>query len=192
MLSNSTNHMIADAPQNSEELYLHYQSLAEAENINPQTLLATDYLNHFNEVHMLLDMLSDMPDCLEDIQEWQEKSYEQHFMDSSFHAKKLAIDAYHHSPAQHKIPFEETVDSMNTLVLTTIEQAEKMIADGDSQMLRDTISLYKPLMEELIEQCSAIINGTKHIAHQEDIDSYFSESPAEGGIDQNAIDDLFD
>ena len=30
-------------------------------NINPATGLATDYLNHFNEAIMLLDMLSKLP-----------------------------------------------------------------------------------------------------------------------------------
>ena len=31
-------------------------------NINEQSLLATDYLNHLNEVAMILRMLPDMPD----------------------------------------------------------------------------------------------------------------------------------
>ena len=33
--------------------------------INPATGLATDYLNHFNEAIMLLDMLAHCPDLLE-------------------------------------------------------------------------------------------------------------------------------
>jgi hypothetical protein len=37
-----------------------------AANINPQSGLATDYLNHFNEAIMLLEMIPDMPDCVED------------------------------------------------------------------------------------------------------------------------------
>lgn len=32
-------------------------------NINPRTGLATDYLNHFNEAVMLLEMVPDMPEC---------------------------------------------------------------------------------------------------------------------------------
>jgi len=35
-------------------------------NINEKTLLATDYLNHFNEFVMVLDLIPDMPDCLKD------------------------------------------------------------------------------------------------------------------------------
>ena len=37
-----------------------------AANINPHTGLATDYLNHFNEAVMLLEMVPDMPECAED------------------------------------------------------------------------------------------------------------------------------
>ena len=36
-------------------------------NINTSKLLATDYLNHFNEVIMLIEMVPDMPDIIEDV-----------------------------------------------------------------------------------------------------------------------------
>src|SRR5262249_13363385 len=41
-----------------------------AANINPRTGLATDYLNHFNEAVMLLEMVPDMPECAEDFLHW--------------------------------------------------------------------------------------------------------------------------
>ncbi|TKW73515.1 MAG: hypothetical protein DI543_26560, partial [Bradyrhizobium icense] len=37
-----------------------------AANINPRTGLATDYVKHFNEAIMLLQMIPDMPECAED------------------------------------------------------------------------------------------------------------------------------
>ena len=43
---------------------------------------------------MLLEMIPDMPDMLEDAQEWQPKSYKDHFRDSSIADKELAIEAY--------------------------------------------------------------------------------------------------
>jgi hypothetical protein len=43
-------------------------------NINAQTLLATDYLNHFNEIAMLLEMVPDMNDMLDEAKAWQPKS----------------------------------------------------------------------------------------------------------------------
>src|SRR5262245_28249336 len=46
------------------------QMLRDA-NINPRTGLATDYLNHFNEAIMLLEMIPDMPECADDFLEWR-------------------------------------------------------------------------------------------------------------------------
>jgi hypothetical protein len=56
-------------------------------NINPVSLLATDYLNHFNEAVMLLELIPDMPDMLEDAKRWAPKPYKQHFRDSGFMAE---------------------------------------------------------------------------------------------------------
>ena len=50
-----------------------------AANINPRTGLATDYLNHFNEAVMLLEMIPDMPECAEDFLGWQPLSYRRAF-----------------------------------------------------------------------------------------------------------------
>jgi hypothetical protein len=40
-------------------------------NINPVTGLATDYLNHFNEAIMMLELAPEMPDCMEDLSAWR-------------------------------------------------------------------------------------------------------------------------
>ncbi len=61
-----------------------FRKLVSGSNINEQTLLATDYLNHFNEVVMLIEMIADMPECLEDAKAWAPKSYQDHFRDSNF------------------------------------------------------------------------------------------------------------
>ena len=63
-------------------------------NINPRTGLATDYLNHFNEAIMLLEMIPDMPECAEDFLTWSPLSYAEHFWASNFKARDLAIEAY--------------------------------------------------------------------------------------------------
>jgi len=41
-------------------------AVLRAANINPPTGLATDYLNHFSEAVMLLEMVPVMPECAED------------------------------------------------------------------------------------------------------------------------------
>ena len=65
----------------------------KAANINPRTGLATDYLNHFNEAVMLLEMIPDIPECVEDFLQWHPLSYAEHFTASNFAARDLAISA---------------------------------------------------------------------------------------------------
>ncbi|MEZ5757002.1 MAG: hypothetical protein R3D86_02145 [Emcibacteraceae bacterium] len=173
--------------------YKKYQKLVFGKNINQQTLLATDYLNHFNEIHMLLGMLGDMPDCLDDILEWKSITYQEHFKYSVFQDKELAIDAYNHTPDQYKIPFENCVSKMNQLVLETIVKAKTAIDEQNTDSLNMLISDYTPRMEKLIEICSTIINSKEITSQQDIIDNYFDDSlPENESFDQNSIDDLFE
>src|SRR5690348_6148442 len=63
-------------------------------NIKPATGLATDYLNHFNEAIMLLEMLTSAAECKEDLLAWRPMSYREHFAASKFKHRDLAIAAY--------------------------------------------------------------------------------------------------
>ena len=65
-----------------------------AANVNPHTGFATDYLNHFNEAIMLLELLSDVPECREDFFAWQPKKYDEHFAASKSKHRDFAIAAY--------------------------------------------------------------------------------------------------
>src|SRR3546814_13782030 len=58
-----------------------YRLLVRGKKINQNTLLATDYLNHFNEIIMLLEMLPSMPECYGDAAEWRPKRYAAHIRD---------------------------------------------------------------------------------------------------------------
>src|ERR1700723_4758993 len=77
-----------------------------AANINPRTGLATDYLNHFNEAIMLLEMIPDMPECADDFLGWQPLSYREHFTASNFGARDLAIEAYDSADARIRSEFD--------------------------------------------------------------------------------------
>lgn len=98
-----------------------YQELVIGTNISEVTLLATDYLNHFNEIVMLLDMVPDMAECLEDAKDWKPKSYQDHFRDSFVADKELAVEVYDFAPVRYKAPFDRTTEEIN-----------QMVADGKS------------------------------------------------------------
>jgi len=175
--------------------YKEYQKLVKGKNINPKTLLATDYLNHFNEIHMLLGMVAEMPDCIEDIAEWKAITYQEHFENSVFQDKELAIEAYDHSPEKYRLPFENCVLEMDQLLFETIQEVEAALKNQNIDQLNLLIGDYSPKMKKLIEECSSIINSKEITSEQAVIDDYFGDEVENDHSDENAqndIDALFD
>src|SRR5947208_6733506 len=91
-------------------------AVLRAANINPRTGLATDYLNHFNEAIMLLEMIPDMPECAEDFLTWRPLSYAEHFRGSNFRARDLAIEAYKSADAKVRTEFDNITDTMTSIL----------------------------------------------------------------------------
>jgi hypothetical protein len=139
-------------------------------NINPQTLLATDYLNHFNEIIMLLEMIPDMTDCFEDVQAWKPKSYQDHFRDSQFRDKDLAVEAYDHVPSRYREPFETVIDQMNRLVFSAVERIGPLIEDAAEGELRHVCSDVSIRLQRMSDVASAIIHGSEKIIQRAEID----------------------
>src|SRR6202165_727467 len=97
-----------------------------AANINPRTGLATDYLNHFNEAIMLLEMIPDMPECAEDFLAWHPLSYREHFMASHFKTRELAIEAYESADIVIRTEFDHITTTM-TSILTAVSTAMREV-----------------------------------------------------------------
>src|SRR6202023_3307532 len=92
--------------------------LVEA-NINPVTGLATDYLNHFNEAIMILELAPQVPECIDDFCAWRPLSYCEHFAASRFKERDLAIAAYGNADPALRRRLDELADGMNAILLAT-------------------------------------------------------------------------
>ncbi|WP_029063824.1 hypothetical protein [Labrenzia sp. DG1229] len=129
----------------------------EQANINPQTGLATDYLNHFNEVMMLLEMLPDMPDCAEDVLDWEPLGYEGHFENSTFKDKQLAIMAYSAAPAFLREHLETHIADIDVLVGQIQDQLRK---SSDAASVAEDIAFRATHeIKPLIALAGAVIHG---------------------------------
>ena len=127
-----------------------------AANINPRTGLATDYLNHFNEAIMLLEMIPDMPECAGDFLVWQPLSYAEHFTASHFKARDLAIATYKSADAHIRAEFDSITGAMSS-ILSAVGAAMGDAQDerARSRLAEQAINWVKPL----VMQAGAIING---------------------------------
>jgi hypothetical protein len=128
----------------------------KAANINPRTGLATDYLNHFNEAIMLLEMIPDVPECATDFLEWRPLSYAEHFIASSFSARDLAIAAYEEADPEIRAEFDHMTTTM-TNILTAVSQA---MHEVEQDATRAKLALQAiSWLKELVAAAGGIING---------------------------------
>ncbi len=152
-----------------------FRRLVSGTNINEQTLLATDYLNHFNEVVMLIEMIADMPECLEDAQAWAPKTYQDHFRDSNVADRELAVQAYEHVPDAYRMPFEQVVAGLNHLVATGLRKIEQALETSDDGRIRDTVGTISRELQGLIDKAGAIIHGDQTVLDQVHIDDIMKD-----------------
>lgn len=164
------------------------QERLQGSNIHPTSYLATDYLNHFNEVMMLLEMAIDMPEMLDDAAEWEPKSYEQHYRDSQLGEKELAIEAYAASAPEYREPFDALVGELNEIVLSTIEQAQEIAGNPEPNGLGRLLESNIPEMRKTAESIAAVVNGSSDVGGQPGAD----EVLADDTISQDDLDALFD
>jgi hypothetical protein len=124
--------------------------------INPQTGLATDYLNHFNEAIMLLEMVGDCPDCLADIRDWRPMSYREHFLESRLKHRDLAIAAYAAADPAARAYLEGLAGAMTTV----IESARIAISDDTAAQAAALVSERAATwLKPLVARAGAVING---------------------------------
>jgi len=144
---------------------------ASAANINEKTLLATDNLNHFNEFVMLLELIPDMPDCLEDADAWRPKHYQDYFRDSAFSAKELAVQAYDHSPAEYRVQFEYVVDMINSMIPKALDRIRSAIDEDNAERVGFECTNTSLSLQKLMDLVSAVINGENPTINQQGIDT---------------------
>ena len=131
-------------------------AVLRAANINPRTGLATDYLNHFNEAIMLLEMIPDMPECAEDFLTWSPLSYAEHFWASNFKARDLAIEAYELADPKIRADFDKLASTM-TSILTAVGSAMREARQDKTRatLAEQATGWVKPL----VALAGGIING---------------------------------
>lgn len=139
----------------SDACRLQADSLLAA-NINPETGLATDYLNHFNEAIMLLDMIPDMPECADDFLAWQPLSYTEHFRQSNFKARDLAIAAYEAALPDIRERFDSVCEMLTAITIAVRDAMMETKHDCARQRLAAQAAEW---LKPLVVRAGQVING---------------------------------
>jgi hypothetical protein len=143
--------------------------------INPLTGLSTDYLNHFSEALMALEMVRDMPECIEDLRAWQPKTYTEHFAGSGLRDRDAIIRRYESAAPELRHTLDGLADVLNARLAEARDSAVRHSETGAVDFPPAYATTH---IRPLIAQLTALINGT-------------GSGPAERERSQAAIDAMF-
>ena len=151
-----------------------------AANINPTTRLATDYLNHYNNVVMLLELVPDMPDFAEEVLGWTPVAYDDYFRTSHFRERDLAIAAHAAADPAIRADFDAVVTHLDCAMAEALDLVARFDpADpAAGERLRELVG---GRLKPGIAAASAVINGPT-LTHS---------ATTEADEAQAAVDELF-
>lgn len=151
----------------------HYRERVAGTTIDPQSLLSTDYFNHFNTVIMLLGMLPESPELLDEIDGWEFKSYKEHFEASGLDFGPLAIEAYPFVPVALRERFEKLIDSIHAYIEASRSELRALLKAGEIIKFADAARTMSKELQRMIDSGSAIVHGQSATLDQSAIDQLF-------------------
>lgn len=164
-------------------------------NISADTLLATDYLNHFNEIIMMVELVADMPEMLEDAKAWKPLGYVDHFRFSQFAERDLAIEVYELIPEARRRLFADAIALAHARIARAIDELSQAVGSDSPGQVRHLCGEVARDLHRLIDQISIVIHGGALALDQPDIDGLMANQTGSvpvAGPTQDDIDKLFD
>lgn len=142
-------------------------------NIDPRSMLSTDYFNHFNTVVMLLGMLPNSPELLDEIDAWEFVTYVEHFKASGLDFAPLAIEVYTHVPAQLREQFERKAEEIRIFVEISRLGLRRLFEKGEKEKFDDMCMRVSREMQLMVDAGGAIVHGHDNSLDQTGINKLF-------------------
>jgi hypothetical protein len=120
-----------------------------------EDVLSNDYLNHYNEPLMLIEMAGEDPVFIEDLASWQPMSYLSYFQASPLRRASAAINAYLNLTHEQRSAFEAITDMMDRLIMAAIASFRQ---DEGAQTALFTSEMTIPTLKCLIGEANEFIN----------------------------------
>ena len=127
--------------------------------INPASGLANDFLNVYNEILMLIEMLPAMPELADDIFAWRPCSYRAYFMQSALPGRNDALDAYARLDPSFRSLFETSVELLAECGVAAIRAVEHALALGDGgELLADVCADWCANIRKQLDSTEQLVN----------------------------------
>lgn len=118
--------------------------------------LSTDFLNRFNEALMLIEIAAMDETIVEDLRNWTNVGYREHFQSSSLRCAGSALAAYENLAPHRRAAFEDTCSAMARLIRTMTDiLCEKPLRDD----LPEITAVASDALRKLISRSTQFINA---------------------------------
>ena len=118
--------------------------------------LSNDFLNHYSEVLMLIEMAPHDPAIAADLEAWRPVDYRTYFASSELRRASAALAAYEALPEERRQAFEKLVAAMDTLAtMATFALQPPTEPEHASVIVEETA----PALRDLIAKAGAFLNS---------------------------------
>ena len=118
--------------------------------------LSNDFLNHYSEVLMLIEMAASDPAMSDDLMEWQPMGYRAYFAASELRRAAAALEAYEALPEAQRAGFEKLVAAMDSLAIMAVFALQPPTDEGSAPVVVDETA---PALRSLIAKAGAFLNS---------------------------------
>lgn len=118
--------------------------------------LSNDYLNHYSEVLMLIEMAAGDPAIGADLADWQPVDYRTYFGASELRRASAALAAYDALPDERRAAFEKLVAAMDALATIAVFALQPPSAPETAPVVVEATA---PALRSLIARAGAFLNS---------------------------------
>lgn len=140
-----------------------FRALLEGTNIGRTTFLATDFLNNFNEFVMLIELLPSSPDLFDDVQSWRPLGYIEHFKESGFPNRDLAIAGWYRASPERRQALEAFTKAIAGLIAHAVPEIADLVACNDLAALTRVCDTLRNELIDIHDGVNALIQGRETI-----------------------------
>jgi hypothetical protein len=130
--------------------------------VNPESGIANDYLNHFNEILLMIENLPVLlPEMVDDLLQWKPASYTEYFEKSPLPGSREALRIYGGLDPNFRTDFESMVELLDGIVLASIVViSEHRLQDGsiDPDAIAEVCEQYSADLRVVLDRTADLVN----------------------------------
>jgi hypothetical protein len=130
--------------------------------VNPASGIANDYLNHFNEVLLMIENLPILlPEMIDEIWQWKPVSYTEYFKNSPLPGSAETLRIYGGLEKEFRADFESMIELLNGIVLSSVDVIfTHRLADGsiEPEAIEDICEQYSADLRAVLDRTADLVN----------------------------------